>query len=172
MTLLGNLHSRHLDTDLHQVWLDDENDVAVFPLWNFSGQMAGYHMYRPNKDKVLNNHPYEGRYFTKAGEAQAVFWGIESWYLSNTLFLTEGLFDAARLTARGVSAVALFANNPKHHASWLRTLNRPVVAVCDAGKAGAKLAKYGTTSVTVPDEYGDVGDAPQSYVNDLVAMYK
>lgn len=87
-------------------------------------------------------------------------WGLESWNFSKTLFLTEGLFDAARMTYMGYSAVAVFSNNPVNHRSWLKVVkaNRPVVVLCDNDSAGTKLAKYGSTSYTITSAK-DVGDA-------------
>lgn len=171
MTLKQHLLSRHVDLNVHRVWFDDDEYVATFPLSNLSGMMVGYQQYRPLADKTLKNSPREGRYFTFTKKETRGFWGVESWNFSNTLFLTEGVFDAARLTERGVSAVATLSNDPVHLKNFFYMLNRPVVAVCDAGNAGRKLAKYGTTSVTVPEEMGDLGDATNEYVDHLLSVY-
>ena len=100
---MTHIHNRHVDTDLHRVWVDDESRVAVFPLWNLSGEMTGYQAYRPDADKVKKNDKY-GRYYTYRGlklvrnhNKTVAVWGLESWNLSNTLFVTEGIFDAAAL---------------------------------------------------------------------------
>jgi hypothetical protein len=45
---------------------------------------------------------------------------MESWRWTNTLFITEGIFDAARLTERGASAIAMASNDlDKTTARWL-----------------------------------------------------
>ena len=183
MKMLAHVQSRHVDTNLHKVWVDDVERVATFPLWNLSGQFAGFQAYRPERDKVQKND-LQGKYYTYRGDklvprkCQTVtVWGLESWYLSNTLFVTEGIFDAARLTNIGVSAVAVLSNDPTMDTrNWLHCVRqtRRVVAVCDPGRAGHKLAKVGTYAHTVelagiPD--GDLGDAPQSYVDDLAKSY-
>ena len=155
----------------HKVWLDHSAITATFPLYNLSGQLAGFQQYKPLEDKLLNNHPRDCRYFTYLNRNMQAFWGAEVFSASNTLFLTEGIFDACRLTKRGVSAIAVLSNNPKPLLNFLTSLDRPVVAVCDNGAAGKKLAKYGTTSVTVPEEYGDLGDAPEEYVTYLLDKY-
>ena len=182
--MMTHIHNRHVDTDLHRVWVDDESHVAVFPLWNLSGEMAGYQSYRPDADKVKKNDEY-GRYYTYRGlklvrnhNKTVAVWGLESWNLGNTLFVTEGIFDAARITKLGASAVAMLSNDPSPSArNWVECVrqNRPVVAVCDPGSAGRKLAKLGchvhTMSVPgLPD--ADLGDAPLDYVKNLIECYR
>lgn len=181
--MLKHLHDRYVDTDLHKVWYDDADRVATFPLWNASGQFAGYQAYRPDADKVQKNDVY-GRYYTYRGEKlitkhskSVTVWGLESWNLSNTLFVTEGIFDAARLTNLGVSAIALLSNDPSISTkNWLLCVrqSRPVIAVCDPGRAGAKLAKVGHDSHTVQvpgDPDADLGDVPDKYVRELIKWY-
>jgi len=182
-TMLEHIHERHVDTSLHYVWVDDVEHVACFPLWNLSGQMVGYQAYRPEASKVQKNDK-RGRYYTFRGEKlipkhskSVTVWGLESWYRSTVLFVTEGIFDAARLTELGVSAIAVLSNDPSTSTrNWLMCVRqmRPVVAVCDPGRAGHKLARVGTTSHVVnvpgmPD--GDLGDAPEWYVEKLLQEY-
>jgi hypothetical protein len=173
--------SRNVDLNLHTVWFDDDNRIAVFPLWNLSKEFVGYQAYRPDADKTTRNdekgryHTYRGvKLFPRHCKTVAV-WGLESWYLTNTLFVTEGIFDAARLTQLGVSAAAVLSNDPSTSTkNWFLAVRqtRPVVAVCDPGRAGAKLAKLGHLShvVTLPNN-ADLGDAPLDYVTNLVAKY-
>jgi len=149
MNLVEHLKSRHLDVDLHRPMLDETEGVATFFMWNLSGQMVGYQQYRPSGDKKVNNSPREGKYFTFRKLPTVGVWGVESLHLTpHVVFVCEGLFDAARLTSRGVSAVAVFTCNPgKDVQNWLTLLNRKVVCVCDGDKAGAMLAKYGDVSL-------------------------
>lgn len=182
-TMLQHLKDRHIDTDLHNVWTCDEERIAKFPLLNLSGQMVGYQAYRPDASKEKKNDIY-GRYYTYRGEKliakhskSVTVWGLESWRLSNTLFVTEGIFDAARFTMLGTSAIAVLSNDPSTSTKlWLMCIRqmRPVIAICDPGKAGNKLAKIGHTShvVNVPGhpDY-DLGDAPDQYVWDLIEKY-
>lgn len=173
MSVYEHLLSRHLDMELHRVWVAEELGCAVFPLWNLSGKLLGYQRYRPGASKALNNDPREGRYFTRLVDGNTGVWGLESWSLSNTLFVTEGIFDAARLTARGFSAVATLSNDVSPTLArwlWLARKSRPVVVVCDNDAAGSKLAKYGSASHTVA-EYKDLGEASDSYVTDFLKKY-
>jgi DNA primase len=171
-TVKQHLHSRYFNTNLHAAWVDDAEGVATFPLWNLSGKLVGYQQYRPFGDKKKFNNPKDGKYFTYRKDKVVGVWGLESWNLSNTLFMTEGVFDACRLTARGFSAIAMLANDlDSSTKAWLRAVrsNRCVVAVCDNDTAGRRLAKHGTVAHVV--ETGDLGDASDEYVTNLAKEY-
>lgn len=171
MALREHLRERHMDLDLHVAWLDEEQNRAVFPLWNLTGKISGWQHYRPDRGKIGNNDPRESRYFTRQFEPVAV-WGMESWLLTNTLFITEGIFDAARLTERGQSAIAMLSNDPSLMVRkwlWLVRRQRPVVAVCDDDAAGRKLAKLGHQSYTMRAH--DLGDASDEEVDHIIREY-
>jgi DNA primase len=172
MTVRENLKARHMDTGLHTVWVDEAEGVATFPLWNLSGQMVGFQQYRPAADKRKDNHPRDSRYFTYRKNRVVGVWGLESWSLSNTLFVTEGVFDAARLTYLGYSAIATLSNDVDDSLKrWLWTIRkvRLVVAVCDNDAAGRRLAKYGDLYHVV--DSSDLGDASEEYVTQLLKIY-
>lgn len=188
--MLDHLHNRHMDTNLHTVWVDETDRVATFPLWTVDGLLSGYQAYRPEADKNYKNDKY-GKYYTFRGYKhnrgpnenkgfvkRVSVWGMESWYLSNTLFVTEGIFDAARITALGFSAVAVIGNDPDSSTrNWFKLVRqmRPVVAVCDPGSAGFKLHSVGHQYhiVDVPNiPNADLSDAPQWYVDDLIQTYR
>ena len=141
--LKEHLKSRHLDLALHRPVLDEENQVATFYLWNLSGQLCGYQQYRPTGDKKAQNDPRMGKYFTYKHQPTLALWGVESLHLTpHVVFLTEGIFDGARLTERGVSALAVLSNNPTPDLrGWLRALNRLVVTVCDNDQAGKQIGR-------------------------------
>lgn len=153
MNLRKHLECRNYDLSLHSAWLDEEEGVATFPLWNLSGQMVGYQQYRPGAEKQQNN-PKDARYFNKLKDNKVGVWGLESWNFTNTLFLTEGVFDAARLTKNSVSALAVLTYRVgKTCDNWLWTVSkgRPVVSVCEGDKAGRKLSRYGHESLYLPN---------------------
>lgn len=171
-SVLQHLATRKFDVNKHRVWIDEENRVATYPLLNTSGQMCGYQQYRPEGDKKAFNSPREGKYYSHRNKTQHAVWGLESWRFSNTLFVTEGVFDASRLTWVGCSAVAVLANDlDKSLTRWLWTVRRfrKIVTVCDDDKAGRKLQKFGNTFHVVED--GDLGDASDEYVENLVKKY-
>ena len=157
----------------HTAWVDEDEGVASFPLWNLSGQMVGYQQYRPYGDKKRFNHPKEGKYFTWRKDKVVGVWGLESWSFSKTLFVTEGVFDAARLTERGYSAVATLSNDVDPSTArwlWVARKYRMVVAVCDNDPAGRKLAKCGNVSHMM-EEGKDMGDASDEYVTAFLKQY-
>lgn len=172
MSVLQHLHSRYFNTKLHTHWVDEVEGVATFPLWNLSGQIVGYQRYRPLANKEKKNDPREGRYFTRVKDKQVGVWGLESWNLSDTLFITEGIFDACRLTNLGYSAIATLSNDVAPSLKrWLWAVRkfRRVVAVCDNDDAGRRLAKFGHLSHIVKE--GDLGDASEEYVCNLVKEF-
>ena len=173
MTVLENLKSRHFDLNVHAAWIDEDEGVATWPLWNLTGQMVGFQQYRPAADKKRDNHPRDSRYFTWRKDKVIGVFGLESWSFSNTLFVTEGAFDACRLTSRGYSAIATLSNDVDDSLKrWLSVVRqtRFVVAVCDNDVAGRKLAKYGHVSYVMEDGK-DMGEASDEYVTNFLQKY-
>jgi hypothetical protein len=173
MSVYQHLLNRHLDMKLHPVWIAEELNCAIFPIWNLNKQLLGYQRYRPHASKALNNDPREGRYFTRLVHGAIGVWGLESWSLSDTLFVTEGIFDAARITKYGYSAIATFSNDVSPSlARWLWTIRRSrlVVAICDNDSAGRKLAKCGHIAHTITDSK-DLGEASDTYVTTFLKDY-
>ena len=86
------------------------------------------------------------------------------------VFITEGVFDAARLTKRGCCAFAMLTNNPSTSMrNFLMCLGKPIIAVCDNDPSGIKLRKAGHCFETVPAK--DLGDAPEEYIDFLIGKY-
>lgn len=167
-TVLKHLRNRHVDLDLHRPCVDETERVATFYLYNLSNQFVGYQQYRPDADKTRNNHPKLARYYTYRKQPTLAVWGVESLHLTpHVVFITEGVFDAARLTERGYSALAVLTNDPtKDLRNWLGMLNRKVVAVCDNDAAGRRLAKFGDVAVFTADK--DLGDESDEFVTNLL----
>lgn len=170
-TVTEHLKDRHLNLELHRPMVDEVERVATFFLYNLSGQVVGYQQYRPEGEKKPQNNPKQGKYFTYRKQPTLAVWGVESLHLSpNVVFLTEGVFDACRLTEKGYSALAVLSNNTgKDLSNWLSMLNRKVVAVCDNDDAGRKLAKFGDVAVFCEDH--DLGDSSDEFVNSLVLKF-
>ena len=166
MDILKHLQSRGFDPHRYgNVPMTDE--VAVFYLWNLSGQLVGYQNYRPLGNKKNNNDPKDGKYYTYAKDNIAV-WGLETYFYRNDiLFLTEGVFDAVKLHALNLPAVAVLANDPKKIRSWLYALPRYIVAVCDDDQAGKKLGKLGNMSIVVSGGK-DLGDLSVGQAKSLI----
>lgn len=168
MNLANHLLSRHLNLELHRPVLDQENLVATFYLWNLSGALVGYQQYRPLGEKKAFNDPKSGKYFTYKKQPTLAVWGVESLRLrSDVVFLTEGVFDACRVTELGYPALAALSNNPsKDLKNWLMCLNRKVVVVADNDKAGRDLAKFGHVAVFTEEK--DLGESSEEEVKELV----
>lgn len=167
-TLYEHLESRHLDIALHRPVVDLEDDVVTFYLWNLSGAMVGFQRYRRFGSKKINNNPYDGKYFTYSKQPTLAVWGVESLHLTpNLVFVTEGVFDAARLTQLGYSAVAALSNHPtSDFRNWLNCLNRRVVVVADNDHAGKKLASFGHEAYFMTEK--DLGDSSDEEVFKLL----
>lgn len=169
-TVLEHLKGRHLDVNLHRPMIDEEERVATFYLYDLTKRIIGYHQYRPEGEKSLpNDFKKKGKYFTwRKGYMP---WGVESLFLTpHVVFITEGMFDAARITQRGYSAIATLTNDPqKDFKNWLSFLGRKVVAVCDNDIAGKRLAKFGDVVVFTEDK--DLGDSSDEYVMQLLKEY-
>ena len=168
-TVAEHLVDRHLDAALHRPVVDEVERTATFYLYNLSGALVGYQQYRPEGEKKPQNNPKQGKYFTYRKQPTLAVWGVESLHLTpNVVFVCEGAFDAARLTQRGVSALAVLSCNTGWDLrNWLGMLNRRVVAVCDGDKAGAQLAKFGDVSVCLLGGK-DLGEADDETVDFLL----
>ena len=150
-------------------------DSVTFPLWNLSGQMVGYQVYRPDKPKCHSGLPRDRRYYTYVSryggkQPAAAVWGLETWRPDKPLFLCEGVFDACRLHNAGISAIAVLGADPTHLKSWLSSLPNVKVAVVQGDAAGQKLAKYGDLAIHLPDGK-DVGDLAKAEFKSIFADY-
>lgn len=168
---MDHLRERYYDTSVHAVW--GEEECFTFPLWNLSGQIVGYQQYRPGADKDFKNNPHDGRYFNRIKEQKIAVWGLESWRFTDTLFITEGVFDASRLTWHGQSAIAVLTCTPSRHLiDWLWTvrMSRPTIAVCDGDAAGMKLARLADGHIVMPDGH-DLGDVSEEYMKHFLGEH-
>lgn len=171
MTLLEHLKSRRLDVSLYpSLVVDEDSYTTTFPLWNLSGKLVGMHTYKAKEAPNQGGNPREARYFTliptEANRATA--FGVDLLDpKQRVVFLVEGVFDAAPLHARGVNALAVFGNNPKHLRSWLSTLNYTTVALVEGDKAGKKLANTADLAVYLPDGE-DPGSMSDEWFDELV----
>jgi DNA primase len=168
-TVAEHLKGRHLDLDLHQPMIDEDERVATFFLYDLTGRTVGYHQYRPEGEKKLPNDHENGKYYTY--RKGYVPWGVETLPLTpRVVFLTEGVFDACRFTKHGYSALAMLTNDPQRDVrNWLSLLGRRVVAVCDNDAAGKRLAKFGDVAVFTGEK--DLGDESEEFVLDLLKEY-
>jgi len=156
--LIKHLTERHMDIALYKCVLDENANIVVFFLYNLSGQIVGYHQYRPHGPKTQQNDPKDGRYYTFLKDNLGV-WGLDQcdFETGRYLYITEGIFDACRLHNIGLNAIAVLSNDPKRLRPWLKALNVPTIAVCDGDAAGKKLANSAKRAIILPDGR-DLGD--------------
>ncbi len=113
--------------------------VAVFPLWNFGGQLKGYQQYRPFAPKQTNN-PKEARYFTRSFEP--CLWGLEYLPEHGPVFVTESIFKACAMHNAGFNAVACLGSNlPAQLRQQMLLTRRQWVCAGDNDSAGLKFSR-------------------------------
>lgn len=177
-TIKQHLRSRYMNADLYKTYIDEEDRCAAWLLFNLSGQVVGYHQYRPDCDKEPKNNPKDARYYTFVGghkkDRRLSLWGLETVRFDpRILFFTEGVFDAAPLHTFGLPAVATMSNDPKHLKQQVRLLgeDRLTVAICDDDAAGRKLAKLCDDSLNVGGGR-DPGDLNHQEMYEFVSYLK
>lgn len=173
-TVTQYLLRRNVDLELHRPMVDEVERTATFLFYNLSGQLVGYQQHRPDVTKAPQKlGPKEARYFTYRKQPTHGVFGLESLSQGNgPVFLTEGVFDACRLTSLGQSALAVCCNDPpRDFGNWLFLLRKKVVVVADNDPAGRKLAKFGHSVEFCPEPGQDLGDCSQDFVNYLVQTY-
>jgi hypothetical protein len=147
--------------------MDEETGDTHFFLYNLSGQMVGFQKYNPDYVKTGQSNledPRMAKYFTWVSEEglgrKIAVWGLESLDLMTDkfVFITEGIFDAARIQEAGYPAIAVLCNNPSDSLKgWLATLPQKKIVIYDNDGPGRKLIKVGDFSYTVPRDK-DVND--------------
>lgn len=108
---------RHVDPNIVKVWIDSNSNLATFPLYDTVGRLVGYQQYNPSTQEKKSNDPKCSRYFTYhrgvKDTGYGVVWGLDNIQNHNgTLFVTEGVFEAARLLSLGYDAVAILTSCP------------------------------------------------------------
>lgn len=164
--IITHLKGRGVDPNQTRVIIDEKTEDVYFFLYNLSGQMVGFQKYNPNYLKTGQtklDDPRMVKYFTwvtEEGKGKSIgVWGLESTQFGDDyIFITEGIFDAARIHEAGLPAIAVLCNNPSDSLkSWLATLPQKKIVIYDNDAPGRKLMKVGDFSYTVPRDK-DVND--------------
>lgn len=163
-----HLKKRGIDTEKTRTIIDEETEDVYFFLYNLSGKMIGYQKYNPNYKKTGQSkvsNPKMAKYFNWVTEEDfgrsIAVWGLESTkFTDRYLFVTEGIFDAARIQEAGYPAIALLCNDPSDSLkSWLATMPQKKIVIYDNDRPGRKLIKVGDYSYTVKTDK-DINDLP------------
>ena len=170
MDIVEHLKTRGVDVNgsYGDVRISVPANTATFYLWNASGQLVGYQKYNPGGDKNCRNDPVSSKYYNRLShqeDAVAVgVWGLQYFDLLewDFLFLTEGLFDAAKVLNAGWPCVALLGATVSVSTSgWLSTLPHKKIALLDGDAAGGDMKDVATVYHRTPDPFKDLGDMPQ-----------
>jgi len=139
-------------------FVDYDQEIVTFPLWNLSGQWVGYQTYRWDKEKVRQGDPREMRYFTYLPKQALGVYGLQ--YLrdgyTGPICLVEGIWVAIVGVAHGLPCVAVLGNNPKQLRNWLYSLPNKIIPLCQPDDAGRKLANMAPNNAIMLD--GDLDD--------------
>ena len=154
----SHLKGRGVDPDQNRVIIDDQTQDVYFFLYNLSGQMVGYQKYNPNYPKTGQsnlNDPSITKYFNLIGDEgygkKIAVWGLESVnFQDDFIFITEGIFDIARVHEAGYPGIAVLCNDPSDSLkTWLKTLPQKKIVIYDNDIPGKKLIKLGDYAYTV-----------------------
>jgi hypothetical protein len=160
--MYAHLLARGLDPLKYRVAIDEIGLSATFLLWNRLRQLVGLQRYTPWKKKQGKFHN-DLQYFTWVIKPHHSIWGWE--YVrqdAETLFITEGIFDAVKIINAGYSAIAMLGNAGSPAVKqYLEALPYKRIAICDDDEAGKSLAKVGHLWYNVPG-FKDLGEMPQA----------
>ncbi len=156
----SHLKERGIDTSKTEIIIDEESNDVFFFLYNLSGQMVGYQKYNPIYDKKGQNSktlddPKKTKYYNWVGDEdygkKLAVYGLESYNFNDKyLFITEGIFDIARVHEAGYPGIAVLCNDPTPQLGhWLRTLPQVKIVIYDNDKAGEVLRKFGDCSFSI-----------------------
>lgn len=175
-TLEDHLRDRGIDPQKTKVIISE--DDTYFFLYNLSGQIIGYHKYNPNYPKSTKVDPRLAKYFTWVTEEdksrKIAVWGLESFDIMNDkfLFITEGVFDCARVHQSGYPGIAVLCNDPSDQLkNWLYTLPQKKIVIYDNDTPGKKLIKVGdfAYSVSVGKDLNDLTpEDAKSFLDDCL----
>ena len=150
--LIQHLKSRGVNPEKTKIIMDEEEGNVYFFLYNLSGQIVGYQKYNPNyikKGQGRAEDPRKVKYYNSIsneykGRMIAV-WGLETYnFTDKYIFITEGIFDIARVHESGYPGIAVLCNDPSPQLKyWLNTLPQTKIVIYDNDRAGEKLKKLG-----------------------------
>lgn len=170
-----HLVSRHVNFNVHRPIISKE--ITTFLLYNLSGQIVGYQRYNPSFPSAFpgdgkQSNLRDRRYYNYVSSGKIGLFGIDTFNLNvKCVFITEGIFDACRLTNRGACCFAMLTNTPSSSMkNFLSCLGKPVIAICDNDVHGRKLKNSAHYHETV-DGAKDLGECDEEFVDYLLEKY-
>lgn len=162
MYVRNHLISRGMNPDLYKIYYDEDEKIATFQLWNFSGKFVGYQQYRSNiVEKKKKNDPASGRYFTYLPRETDGIFGLDQInYEDRNLYIVEGIFKASVLHRLGYNAIAVLTSTPKRLKPWFRILKVTwnLIAIGDNDSAGRRLINIVGNGFQSPIDLDEMSD--------------
>ncbi len=173
-----HLSERGIDPKRTYFVHDEESNNTYFFLYNLSGICVGYQKYNPDNEKA-GGLGWMGRYFTKAnkeatGHTKIAVYGLETYQLDKDyFFVAEGIFDIIKVHNTGEPGIANLGCSLSNQAkNWYMSLSQKKIVIQDRDDAGTELGSIGDYIYTVPEPYKDLGEMPQSEVNEFIRNIK
>lgn len=169
----------HIGSKKFPVMIDNESNVAYFPLFNLSGKFIGYQRYNPKGEKGYVKDKDKKKYYayvTKENPEKNIHYisvyGLHTLDKRRYVFVVEGIFDAAKLINLNEPVIAVMSNNPKPLKNFFFALQKKVIAILDNDKAGSELKDISSVYYVVPEPYKDLGDMKLSDVKEFLKSIK
>jgi hypothetical protein len=163
-SLENHLRQRGLMLEKYSdVFVSETDGVVTFLLWNLSGQLVGYQVYNPNGSKKERTNLKNMKYRTQVGSSfHQPVWGLNTIRPeTKTVFLVEGVFDAAKLHAAGFAALAIFSSaGSKQLINFLNLLPYQLVSILDNDDSKKSFSAFSDVVLVTPSPYKDVGEMP------------
>lgn len=144
--LSAHLLSRGMVPQAYHCYLNEDENLVSFFLFDFGGNLTGYQQYRPGAPKTRDGKgitPRDLRYFTRVSDGKSAVFGWDKVDPSKkTLYVVEGIFDAVKFHCLGLNCIAVLSNDPKHLKNQLALLPFKKIGVLDNDPASLKLTKY------------------------------
>lgn len=166
-----HLIDRYVDLNIHKP--HTTNTSATFMLYNLSKQLVGWQRYSPLQPHLCSND-LNGRYYTYRSAQQLAIFGFETYNINlSRIFITEGIFDAVRITRHHCCALALLTNSPNSSMlNLLSCLPNKITVIIDNDKGGELLYKK-TKSVTssfITPPAKDLGECDEAFITTILKV--
>lgn len=166
-------HLKHRDVpDTARVFVDIEENLAYFTLFNLSGKIVGFMRYNPVGHKARGKWRKETTLLkyktvvTKENDERNIshlaLYGLHTLDERPFVFVVEGIFDAVKLETLKLPVIATLTNDPKKLKNFFFILSqtKDIIAWLDRDVSGKKLRKIAKHVIVTPEPYGDLGDMP------------
>lgn len=160
-------------------WVDIDQEILTVPLLTADkSKWIGYQRYRWNTTKRRGNEDgRHQRYYTHVQEQYKgmAAYGWDNCFGHGPLFVTEGIFDALKVTNNWWDCIATTTNQPtKQFRQWFNMITggRRTIAIMDDGEPRQRWLNWCDEAYYTPDPYHDLGDMSiydvRTYLENLI----